>query len=421
MMSDLKRYGAGRPTIRAAVLALATLGAFLAVLQLVAVSGRNARFEERKRTAMMPLVVERTADGRLRVEEVEVGPSSREVLHPLPAKATGLMAPAGGSDPAPGGSGWRHQWPGAYFEARFEGDSVVMAFDDPRNRYRIALDGGAGPVLVLRPSGSQGVRLSGLGPGPHEVRVDRISESLSGASIFGGFFVDVEGRALPPPPDRDRRIEFIGDSDSVGLGNLSERRDCTGDEVFLLTDTQESFGPRVARHFDADYRLNAASGVTLVGDAREGAPGMRALHGRALIDATAPPDPAAWAPDVIVVALGSNDFASEPAPSGARADPDGFRDDFARQYADFLLELRRQQPQAFLLALAWEEYGSDYLRAHEAALEEARARGEARLDLLVLPAMRKTGCLWHPNLADHEAVAGALIRYLTDGPEVWDD
>ena len=65
-MSDLKRYGAGRPTIRAAVLALATLGALLAVLQIVAVSGRNARFEERKRTAMMPLVVERTDGGRLR-------------------------------------------------------------------------------------------------------------------------------------------------------------------------------------------------------------------------------------------------------------------------------------------------------------------------------------------------------------------
>lgn len=401
---------------------LVTIGAVIAVVQVDSLMDRNARFEQHRRMAMSPLVVESTGGAdRLRIDEIEVGPIPQGIGHPLPTRAVGLMVPVAGDD---GGPGWRHQWPGVYFEARFEGDSVAMAFDDgPRNRYRIALDGGAGPVVVLSASGRHGLRLSGLGPGQHEVRVDRISESQSGAGTFLGFFVASGGDARPPPPARARAIEFIGDSDSVGLGNRSERRNCTGEEVFLLTDTQESFGPRVARHLGADYQLNAISGITLVRDAgrAEGGRTMVSLHGRPLLDGAAPVSPTGWAPDVIVVALGSNDFSSDLAPSEAWSDLAAFRDDFARHYVRFLLELRRRHPRAFLLALAWEEYGSDYLSAHGDALAELRARGETRLDLVVLPPMRKAGCLWHPDLADHEAIAAALIRYVEARPGIWID
>ncbi len=226
---------------------------------------------------------------------------------------------------------------------------------------------------------------------------------------------------MPPPPAQDRRIEFIGDSDSVGFGNLSGRRNCTGEEVFLSTDTQEAFGPRVARFFDADYRLNAVSGIGLVRNIQGADPErtMRSLYGRALFDSTVSAPPSNWSPQVIVVALGSNDFFSDLAATERWSDLAELRNDFVMQYVEFFLELRHRHPRAYLLSLAWDGYGPDYLMAHEAAISDLRDRGETSLDLMILPEMAKTGCLWHPDLADHEKVSNAIIRFLEARPEIW--
>ena len=117
----------------------------------------------------------------------------------------------------------------------------------------------------------------GLSEGEHSIRVEKISES-SGPASFGGFFIPDAGGVLAPPPARKRLIEFIGDFDTVGYGNMSDTRTCSGETVYATTDTSNSFGPRVAASMGADYKLIARSGVGLIRN-YNGAEGetMRAL------------------------------------------------------------------------------------------------------------------------------------------------
>src|SRR5581483_9468286 len=95
------------------------------------------------------------------------------------------------------------------------------------------------------------------------VRLEKMTESQQGGSRFIGLFPTL-GDVPLPAPRRARQIEFIGDSYTVGYGNVSPSRTCTREEVHDRTDTQQAFGPLVARHYDADDRIVAYSGFGIV-------------------------------------------------------------------------------------------------------------------------------------------------------------
>lgn len=411
LLGSAARLSSVHRTITAAVLLIAVAG-LAGVL-------RYAAPDETVHLALHaePVLIEDPGSAAdLTVTDADLAALMRAGGQALPATVVGrVLAPA---DSGPART--LHQWPGIYTSARFAGEALAIAFDDPFNRYRIRLDEGAGPsILVTRP-GRRVLHLSGLGDGPHDIRIDKISEVQHGTSGLPTFVLPAGGEALAPPPPRSRQVEFVGDSDSVGYGNLSTTRDCLGADVFLLTDTQESFGPRVARHFDADYQLIAASGVRLTRDETAGDPDwtMLKLYPRAVFRDPSRFDPGDWSPGLVVLALGSNDFAS-PGPADQRDSPEAFRQEFEARYLAFLHDIRAAHPEAFLLFVAWEEYGPDYLAAHEAVLEALRARGESRADLIVLPEMEKTGCHWHPSLQDHRDVAQAIVDYIEDRPVPW--
>jgi lysophospholipase L1-like esterase len=338
---------------------------------------------------------------------------------PLAAAVSGRVVPV--AVPAGGGAasslGFRHAWPAIVAVARFEGDRLVAAFDDDANRYRIRIDGGP-EHLVDRP-GRWALRFDGLGPGPHTARLEKLSEA--GAGTFAGFLVPAGGAALDPPAPSARRIEFIGDSDTVGYGNTSPTRVCEGEEVFLATDTQASFGPRVARAFDADARIVARSGIGLVRNYGGGQDGtMSDLYPLALTDEAAPLAADGWAPQIVVLTLGSNDFATPLGPGEPWPDQSALRDEFQAAVTRFLAGLRARYPDAFLLVAVPREYdGGDYAVATEAAVEGLRTEGEAAIDLIPLPVLERTACHWHPSLRDHGAMAETLIAYIAARPALW--
>lgn len=341
-------------------------------------------------------------------------------LTPLARRVTGRIATLPSANGAPG---IRHQWPGTHARARFSGDAVILAFDDARNRYRLTLEGSdAGGLLITRP-GRQAVHLAGLGPGTHQLRLDKISESLSGADDFPDFFVPAPGQALAPPDPKARQIEIIGDSDAVGYGNLSPGRDCTADEVFLLTDTQEAFGPRVARHFDAGFHVIAASGIGVVRNIDGSDPGttMLDLYPRRLINDPAPVQPDGWQPQVVVFALGSNDFTMPLGDDEAWPDQRALQRDFETRYAAFIRMVRSRYPEAFFVLVAMKDYGKNYLRAHHNVLAELQSGGERNLAMTVLPKMEKTGCHWHPSDRDHRMLADGIVELIGERPGLWSD
>jgi lysophospholipase L1-like esterase len=349
----------------------------------------------------------RPADGPVPVVAAPAGMSAQFIPGAQPTSdMTGLDARITGRASV-GARGYEHQWPAFHASARFSGHSVAVALDDAANRYRITLDDAA--IVLTRP-GAGMLRIEGLSDGPHRIRLEKLSER-SEIGRFDGFFLPAGGTALPTLPAVSL-IEFVGDSDTVGYGNTGPGRDCTSEQQYLATDTSQAYGPMTARALGADYRVIAASGIGLVRNLGGGSdPAMAQLYDRALPsrpDAASAPERAA---DVVVIGLGSNDFAERPEPDQSRRELQQQRDRFAGALLQFMRDRRAHSPSARIVLLAFGEYGDDLIAAHRQARDEFVADGDAA-DLLVLPELARTACHWHPSLNDHQVISAKLTRLL---------
>lgn len=333
---------------------------------------------------------------------------------PLPLYVGGRVAVAT-DDERPA---YRYQWPGVYFEAAFEGSEVYARIVDHTNRLRILVD--RQTIAVLDRPGTIEHRIDNLPEGRHTIRLEKLTESQDGTGTFEGFLIPASGKALPAAP-RSRQIEFVGNSDMVGYGNTSASRECTEEELFLSTDTQQAYGPLVASRFDADYQINAYSGIGVIRnyDGMKPELSMTTLYPRVLFDASKTYQDDGWAPQIIVVGLGGNDFVPAVKPGGRWKNQQALRKDFEVAYAAFLRELRKKNPDAFILLVVLETFDADYVAGNRSALKTLQQEGDQRIDLLTYPQLENTGCHWHPSLKDHRAMADLVSGYIAARPELW--
>ena len=123
--------------------------------------------------------------------------------------------------------------------------------------------------------------------------------------------------ALPAAPTR--KIEFIGDSHTVGYGNEGPGLDCKG--VYRpYENAYLSFAAITARSLGADSRSIAISGFGAVrnyADTNSTSPmPMPYYYNRTLMNrADLTWNFKAWLPDAVVIKLGTNDYSTQPYPS----------------------------------------------------------------------------------------------------------
>jgi hypothetical protein len=324
---------------------------------------------------------------------------------------TPLPVHIGGRTVDEGKAGQRFGWPGVYIEARFTGEAVRVQFDAPTDFIRLSVDGRE--RQVFRAPGKVDTVIDGLGKGEHLIRLDKLTETQGGESRFIGFELIGQGRAYLAP-DRTMQIEVIGDSHSVGYGNVSTTRDCTQQQVHDLTDTTQSYGAMVARAMEADYRINAFSGFGIVRNYNGGSAGdsMVKRYSRAIPGEGAPlaGDDPDWRPEVIVINLGTNDFSTPVKPGEAWADADALKADYRATYAAFVRELAKKQPQARFVLLGGDSF-IDQVQAVKAGLD---AELPDRLTVRHVTGLAMTGCHYHPSVADNATMA-ALVREAIEG------
>jgi lysophospholipase L1-like esterase len=336
-------------------------------------------------------------------------PGAAQPAKPLPVHVGGRVLRA------PDGS-LLFGWPGVYFESRFNGTAVLVAVDSMTEQMRVLVDGQQ--KASLDRAGRTRMAIRNLPPGDHVVRLEKLTESQTGGGRFLAFYPIVGSTPLPAMK-RQRQIEFIGDSYSVGYGNTSPGTTCTKQEVHDRTDTQHAFGPLAANRLGADYRVIAFSGRGVVrnydGDAPD-AP-MPVLYPRALPDDATHlvGTEAGWRPQVIVIALGTNDF-STPLHAGERwQSQDALRGDFREKYVAFAKGILTRQPQASVILLAPAKAEADVRRV-ATTLTAGNSRSVTSLSLGKLAL---AGCDYHPSLADHRALASTLQTALGRMPGLW--
>jgi lysophospholipase L1-like esterase len=318
----------------------------------------------------------------------------------------------------------QYSWPGISFEGRFSGTGVGIVLDDANNDYDVQIDGTTVTTLVT--PGQTTHMIDGLADGEHSVRLVKRTESTWAAGRFDGFTAAPGGSILAPPAARSRQIEFIGDSFTVGYGNVSGQRDCSGiGGVNRNTNADLSFGALTAQSLDADYQLNAYSGLGMVRNYNGGTPDItyRTFYDRALlhVDGDVWEKPATWRPHVVVIGLGINDFSTPLNPGERWTTQDELVAAYETAYHGFLDTLRaRYGPETFIVASAT-HVSDSFTGVVQRIAEERNAQGDDRVGYWYYgdAALDLLGCDWHPSAADHRILSGLLNDHLATLPLGW--
>jgi len=336
--------------------------------------------------------------------------STVPALDPLPLAVGGRMLTTPSSNGSFGGTDYTYQWPGSYFRAAFSGTQVFFRIVKGDEILHIVVDGQPADPLV-RP-GAGVYEVDGLSNGKHAISILVATESQDAPDTFGGFAISGGEKALTAAP-RPRQIEFIGDSHTVGYGNLSPTRTCTRPQVWSDTDDTRAFGAITARNYDADYQVNAISGRGVVRN-YDGfkADTLPQAYPFALFDKKQKYSDPAWKPQVLVIALGTNDFSTALNPGEPWKTRDELHADFEATYVRFLEQLREQDPTAYIIVWATDMANGEIEAEAQKVVQRVKQSGDAHITFLPINGLHFSACDSHPSLADDQIIADKLIHLI---------
>jgi lysophospholipase L1-like esterase len=337
-----------------------------------------------------------------------------------PPATGGLLSQVhtGGRVEVSGGT-MRYSWPGVYFEGRFRGTGVGIVLNDSAADYEVQVDGASVATLVTPGNTTRWV--NGLSNTQHTVRVVKRNDTPWSSSEFGGFVAAAGGAVLAKPAARSRQMEFIGDSLTVGYGNMSTGRSCPGDRVARTTNTDVSYGALTARGLSADYQVNAFSGKGMVRNYNGGDPGTdyRTYYDRALLNVAGNVwNPGTWRPQVVVVHLGTNDFSTALNPGEPWTTADGLAAAYRTAYTSFLQKLRtRYGARTTIVAVG----GGSFANHVQQVVQQRNAAGDSRVRYWLLDGsgLDSNGCDYHFSARDDRLIAGRLGAFIGSQPLGW--
>ncbi len=345
------------------------------------------------------------------ISPASVAPSE---LTPLPLHIGGRVESTGDGKM----SIYAYQWPGTYFETAFNGKDAYFQVGTGDVILHALVDGKALAPMVKPPGGLY--HIDGLAAGAHTLRIEVATESQAGADHFGGFFAaaDATPGALAL---RSRQIEFIGDSHTVGYGNISTTRECTTDQVWATTDDTQAFGPATAKHYDADYQVNAISGRGIVrnydGFAADHLP---EAYPYLKFDKTMTDAPnRSWQPQVVVMALGTNDFSTPLKPTEKWKTREDLHADYEKTYVAFIHSLRARYPGAYFVLWGTEMANGEIEAEEQKVVDQVKAGGETRITFLPINGLAFSGCHSHPSTADDRTISDLLVKTIDQVPNIW--
>ncbi|GIM90409.1 cellulose binding domain-containing protein [Paractinoplanes toevensis] len=327
------------------------------------------------------------------------------------------------------GNAVQYTWPGTYFEGRFRGTGVGLVLNDANNDYVVQVDGVTVATLVT--PGQQTYWVRNLAAGDHTVRLAKRTESPYAAGEFGGLVADTGGAILAKATPRARQMEFIGDSWTAGYGDMSTTRDCTGNGgVTRNSNADVTFGALTAQGLNADYQINAWSGLGMVRNYNGGGTdNFRTYYDtdlQAVYNSQTWPVPSTWRPQVVVIGLGINDFSTALNAGERWTTIDQLAADYRTAYAAFLDKLRARYGSDTFIVLTYPDLSYQTTAFADSVQQLVAARtsaGDTRVSALYYDnnalGLDLLGCDWHPSQHDHRILADTLTQHLAGLPLTW--
>jgi hypothetical protein len=304
---------------------------------------------------------------------------------------------------------------GVTFFIRFRGTSLDVELErasaDSANHdwFTVIVDGGEPSRFRTQARTTRYTLARGLPRGEHTVVLSKATEGQNGHDRLLAIHADELLQADPLP---SRRIEYIGNSITAGYGADPRPVACKQGTWYDATHAWLAYGPRVARRVNAQWMLSAISGIGMVRNWNSPGPVMPSMYPGVYMDYT--DSTTAWdfkryTPDLVIVALGTNDFSDGAGPT-PRPALDGDR--FVRDYTQFVAGVRARYPNAKLLLLTSAMLDSAKNRTLAEYLQrviDARATaGDTAISRFSFKGRYTSGCDGHPDLAEQIRMAEEL-------------
>ena len=295
-------------------------------------------------------------------------------------------------------------WAGVEVRFGFKGERFTLLMDGGGSDYNIVVDGAL--LQILRPEQGIAEHVITLPVGSdqdeHLVIIQRRNDAHFGVTTFKGLKLVKGAQLLSKPEMKIRKIEFIGDSYTVGYGNEGPSTEC--DSLRPYENNALSFAAITARALTAEAHMTAVSGRGLVrnyGDKeRTSKEPMPDLYDRVLFhNENERWDFSQWQADAVVVKLGTNDFSTEPHPD---------HDYFKRALSELLTRVTANYGDVpvFLLAdLSLPVVVALYRDYHQANSAQSNSLYFIELPK---PTQDQLGCDWHPSVEFHQQAASVL-------------
>ena len=207
----------------------------------------------------------------------------------------------------------RFSYSGVSIRANFTGTSVAVIMDDNvgQNYYTVILDGRILDTLAISAGKKSYTIVDGLEDTVHEIELFKRTEEMFGKTRFFGFLVD-EGAILTTlTNERERLIEYIGNSITCGYGNEG----INGGTFGPTTENHYmTYAALNSRNFNARHLAVCKSGIGIYrnynGPASGNPDNMTNYYTRIFLFDEDPKYSFADKPDLVCINLGTNDFST---------------------------------------------------------------------------------------------------------------
>ena len=251
-----------------------------------------------------------------------------------------------------------------------------------------------------------------LSKGKHTIELFRRNDWNRGKTQFYGFKINHHAKLLPKTESTSRKIEFYGDSISLGYAN----EDTSGADspLGLNTNNYLSYAALVARHYDAKYQCicKSGTGVTVSWHPLT----MDELHNRLVpLHAESLWDFSLYQPEIVVLNLFQNDSWLVNLPEhkefkkrfGTTAPTDKY---IVEAYQTLVSKIRSHYPQANIICTLGSmdavKNGSKWRDFIELAVRKMK---DQKIFTHYMPYKNSKG---HPSILDHQQMAKSLIKFI---------
>lgn len=217
---------------------------------------------------------------------------------------------------------------------------------------------------------------------------------------------------IAPTAEKDRRIEFIGDSITCGYGIDSDNE--YDGFIGALENGGKSYAALTAEKLDAEYSICACGGIGVYSSYSEtGVPNQTTLIGEVygrhgMLNAD-------WdfslKPDLIVINMGANDNVWVNGKEERK-------DRFGKAYYEFLSQVREANPDAYIIC-SFGVLGKGLMdEIREQAELFSKDTGDGRISCFEFEVQNIErdgyGTSYHPSAKTHENMAEALSKYISE-------